>query len=148
MNAKSKILIIDDESEICNTLRVILTREGYEVESTDDPHQGVNILSNTKYDAVVCDICMPNLDGISLLTQIRSQDNLTPFVILTGQLTSDNEHKMANLGAYEVVEKPSLKLVIKALKKVMDSTKEVDKLQMSEAGEEFLAMVHMTKKIG
>ena len=63
----ARILIVDDEKSIRNTLREILEYEKYEVDEAEDGERGINLIKENDYDVVLCDIKMPKLDGIEVL---------------------------------------------------------------------------------
>ena len=62
----AKILVIDDQSSIRNTLKDILQCEGYEIDIAEDGEQGLEVFNAGKYDMVLCDIKMPKLDGMDV----------------------------------------------------------------------------------
>jgi len=66
----SKILVIDDEKSIRNTLRDILEYESYKVDTADTGIEGLKLVNAVKYDVILCDIKMPNMDGIEVLDHI------------------------------------------------------------------------------
>ena len=77
----SKILVIDDERSIRNTLKDILEYEKYEVDLAEDGNKGVEKVKGAEYDIVLCDIKMPGMDGIEALEKILAVDRRLPVVI-------------------------------------------------------------------
>ena len=75
----SKILIIDDEKAIRNTLREILEYESYQVDEASNGEEGLEKLEVGEYAAVLCDIKMPKMDGIEVLTRAQEMDDDIPF---------------------------------------------------------------------
>ena len=69
----AKILIIDDERSIRNALKDVLEFEGYVIELAEDGMKGLEMMKSTKYDLIFCDIKMPNMDGVEVLTKIREE---------------------------------------------------------------------------
>ena len=68
-----KILIIDDERAIRNSLKEILMDEGYEADTAEDGAQGVDMALKEKYSVIFCDIKMPNMDGIEVLDRLAAE---------------------------------------------------------------------------
>jgi two-component system, NtrC family, nitrogen regulation response regulator NtrX len=68
----SKILVIDDERSIRNTLKDILEYEKYEVDLAEDGKKGLEMVKLTEYDIILCDIKMPGMDGIEVLEQLNT----------------------------------------------------------------------------
>jgi DNA-binding NtrC family response regulator len=101
-----KILIIDDEKAIRNTLREILEYEGYLVDEAADGQQGLEKLENEDYEAVLCDIKMPKMDGIEVLTKAMEIADDVPFIMISGNATIDNAVEATKKGAYDFISKP------------------------------------------
>jgi DNA-binding NtrC family response regulator len=79
----AKILIIDDEAPIRRTLREILEYEKYKISDAGDGEQGLELISKEKYDLVLCDIKMPRMDGIEVMTKAAEISDV-PFVMISG----------------------------------------------------------------
>ena len=148
MTKAPKILIIDDEPDICSLLRFLLTREGFDPQVAESSGEALDQLFNTEYDGVVCDFAMPGMDGVTLLRKLRAQNNFTPFIFLSGHAGPKEEHEMINLGAYELIQKPNVKLIAPALKNLIKNSQELKSLEKAgKGGQEFLIMLHEAKKI-
>ena len=113
----AKILIIDDERGIRNTLREILEDEGYDVEVAENGKQGLQMASQQAYDLIYSDIKMPEMDGIEVLSAIKNtgeyanQDTPvasleTPIVMITGHGDVETAVQALKLGAYDFLQKP------------------------------------------
>jgi len=102
----AKILIIDDERAIRNTLKDILTYERHEVELAQDGFEGLEKLNSNKYDIVLCDIKMPKMDGIEVLSEIMARDIDIPVVMISGHGTVETAVEAIKKGAYDFIEKP------------------------------------------
>jgi DNA-binding NtrC family response regulator len=102
----AKILIIDDEKSIRSTLREILEYEKYEVEEAEDGEVGLEMLSNNKFDVVLCDIKMPKMDGIEVLEKSQSQSRETPFIMVSAHGTIETAVEATKKGAFDFIEKP------------------------------------------
>jgi two-component system, NtrC family, nitrogen regulation response regulator NtrX len=101
-----KILIIDDEKAIRNTLKEILEYEGYIVDEASDGQMGLEKIENEEFEAVLCDIKMPKMDGIEVLTKARELDDDVPFIMISGNATIDAAVEATKKGAYDFISKP------------------------------------------
>jgi DNA-binding NtrC family response regulator len=101
-----KILIIDDEKAIRNTLKEILEYEGYLVDEAADGQIGLEKIENEQYEAVLCDIKMPKMDGLELLTKARELDDDVPFIMISGNATIDTAVEATKKGAFDFISKP------------------------------------------
>lgn len=100
-----KILIVDDDIEMCQLLKKCLIKESFEVEICNNGKDGLNIALKQEYQLLVLDIMMPGMDGLSVLRNVRKQKN-TPILLLTAK---DSElDKVAGLeeGADDYLTKP------------------------------------------
>ncbi|MBU0503717.1 MAG: response regulator [Candidatus Omnitrophota bacterium] len=84
-----KLLIVDDEVDIRESLSRILERYGYSVLTAQDGEEGLNIINEHDIDIVLCDIGMPKMDGIEFLKNIRKFTLKAEVIIITGQSTID-----------------------------------------------------------
>ena len=80
----SRILVIDCERSIRNTLKDILEYEKYEVDLAEDGPRGLEKIKSGEYDVVLCDIKMPGMDGIELLGKLSGQLDDLPVVMISG----------------------------------------------------------------
>jgi len=102
----SKILVIDDERSIRNTLKDILEYEKYEVDLAEDGIKGIEKVKNAEYDIILCDIKMPGLDGIEVLAQLNDLAADTPVVMISGHGNIDTAVDSIKKGAFDYIEKP------------------------------------------
>lgn len=102
----AKILIIDDERAIRNTLKDILTYESHEVELAQDGFEGLEKLSTGKFDIVLCDIKMPKMDGLEVLSEIMARNIDVAVVMISGHGTVETAVEAIKKGAYDFIEKP------------------------------------------
>ena len=79
--ANEKILVVDDDTNICELLRLYLTKEGYQVTTANDGEEGLEKFSQVKPDMVLLDVMMPRLDGLEVCRRIRKMGN-TPVMML------------------------------------------------------------------
>ena len=103
-----RILIIEDEEPIRRVLVRILTEEDrqYEITEAIDGKKGFNLLEKETFDLVLCDIKMPNMDGIEVLQKANSKIISTPFIMLTGHGNVETAVEAMKLGAYDFISKP------------------------------------------
>jgi len=101
-----KILIIDDEKAIRNTLREILEYESYEVDEASNGAEGLEKLANDDYEAVLCDVKMPKMDGIEVLIKAKEIDDDIPFIMISGNGTIETAVEATKKGAYDFISKP------------------------------------------
>ena len=102
----AKILIIDDERAIRTTLKDILSYESHEVDLAQDGFEGLEKLTNNKYDIVLCDIKMPKMDGLEVLSEIIAKDMDIPVIMISGHGTVETAVEAIKKGAYDFIEKP------------------------------------------
>ncbi len=100
----AKILIIDDERAIRNTLKDILEFEGYEVNIAEDGEQGVNMAQKDNYDLIYTDIKMPKMDGMEVLEKLANQP--CPIIMISGHGNIETAVEALKKGAFDFIEKP------------------------------------------
>lgn len=102
----AKVLVIDDQRSIRGTLKDILELEGYEVELAENGKEGVEKFAGTKYDLVLSDIKMPEMDGLEVLSKIMESNADVPVVMISGHGNIDTAVEAIKKGAYDFIEKP------------------------------------------
>ena len=102
----SKVLIIDDERAIRNTLAEILEHEGYKIETAENGEEGYEKLIKTKPDVVLCDIKMPKMDGLEFLEKARNYAPDTPLIMISGHGNIDTAVEAVKNGAFDFIGKP------------------------------------------
>lgn len=98
------ILIIDDERSIRNTLKDILETEGYSVAVAEDGAKALDLLKVEKFDLIFCDVKMPKMDGIEVLTNIKKENPEQTVVMISGHGTIDTAVESLKLGAFDFIE--------------------------------------------
>ena len=83
--ANEKILVVDDDANICELLRLYLTKEGYQVTVANDGEEGLEKFNAVKPDMVLLDVMMPRMDGLEVCRRIRKAGN-TPVMMLTAKV--------------------------------------------------------------
>ena len=102
----SKILVIDDERAIRNTLKEVLEYEKHEVDLAEDGPSGLDLFNSNTYDIVLCDIKMAKMDGIEVLQKILEISADTPVIMISGHGNIDTAVEAIKKGAYDFLEKP------------------------------------------
>src|ERR1700744_294332 len=102
----ARILIIDDERAIRNTLREILEYEDYEVEDIDNGVDGLELIRKNDYDLVLCDIKMNRMDGMEVLTEGLTIKPDLPFIMISGHGTVETAVEASKKGAFDFISKP------------------------------------------
>ena len=101
-----KILVIDDERSIRNSLKEILTDEGHEVDTAEDGVQGLELAGKERYDAIFCDIKMPNMDGMELQDKLLENGIESPLVMISGHGDVATAVECMRKGAFDFIQKP------------------------------------------
>lgn len=120
----SKILIIEDEAAIRRVLLRILSEENsnYKVSETEDGVQGISLVENENFDLILCDIKMPKMDGIEVLTQIKKIKPEIPVVMISGHGDLDTAVHSMRLGAFDYISKPpDLNRLLNTVRIALDS---------------------------
>jgi DNA-binding NtrC family response regulator len=118
-----KILVIDDERAIRNTLKEILEYEKYQVELAENAQKALEIIQTSEFDIILCDIKMPDIDGIELLPQLLQVHPDTPVVMISGHGNIDTAVESIKKGAYDFIEKPlDLNRLLITIRNAMDKS--------------------------
>ncbi|RPE12130.1 sigma-54-dependent Fis family transcriptional regulator [Chitinophaga lutea] len=119
----ANILIIDDEKSIRKTLSEILTYEGYKVEEAADGAEGFKMYQGKAYDAVLCDIKMPKMDGLEFLEKAKEINPDVPIIMVSGHGNIDTAVEAVKKGAYDYISKPpDLNRLLITLRNALDKT--------------------------
>ena len=102
----ARILVIDDQRSIRNTLKDILEYEKHEVVTAENGEEGVEIFEKEKPDIILCDIKMPNMDGMEVLEKITTIPHEAPVIMISGHGNIDTAVEAIKKGAYDFIEKP------------------------------------------
>ena len=103
--ANEKILVVDDDANICELLRLYLTKEGYQVTVANDGEEGLEKFNAVKPDMVLLDVMMPRMDGLEVCRRIRKAGN-TPVMMLTAKGQKSDRITGFNAGADDYLPKP------------------------------------------
>src|SRR5690606_9229259 len=106
VNSAATVLIIDDETSILDTLRILLKREGFRVHTAVGGQQGLEELRAVRPDIVLTDIRMPGVGGIEILNAAHEVDPTTPVILMTAQASLQSAIQAVNQGAFHYIQKP------------------------------------------
>jgi two-component system, NtrC family, nitrogen regulation response regulator NtrX len=101
-----KLLIVDDEKGIRSAMRDILEFEDYEVDEAPNGEQGLKMIKDENYDVVLCDIKMPAMDGLEMLSQAGTLGKHTQFIMVSAFSDAETINKATQLGAFDFIPKP------------------------------------------
>ena len=126
-----KILIIDDEKNIRNTLREILEYEKYEVDEAPDGEKGIEMINEKEYHVVLCDIKMPKLDGLEVLEKVMETGTDVPFIMISAHGTIETAVEATKKGAFDFIEKPpDLNRLLLSIRNALDRSNLVNEAKI------------------
>ncbi|MBI5124663.1 MAG: response regulator [Planctomycetes bacterium] len=106
MTAKKRILIVDDEEPIRFALTTILQDQGYEVDASETGNAGLKKLGENRYNIVLLDYNLPDINGLEVAQKAREIDNDVPIVFVSAYGTTDVILRAVRVGAFDFIEKP------------------------------------------
>lgn len=116
-----KVLLIDDERAIRKTLNEILSFEGFKIDEAVDGEEGLKMFTSNTYDAVLCDIKMPKLDGIEFLDKAFAANPDVPVIMISGHGTIETAVEAVKKGAFDYISKPpDLNRLLVTIRNAMD----------------------------
>jgi len=114
---KARIMVIDDEESMCKFMQIMLKKEGYGVSSAQSGKEALEELQNSHYDLVIADLMMPEMNGLELLSKVKSIDPELNFIVMTAYASVDTAIEALKKGAFDYIAKPfkvdELKITIK-----------------------------------
>ena len=115
------LLLIDDEAPIRASLREILEYEGHKVSEAGTGMDGILMATKTAFDAIFCDVKMPQMDGLDVLDMLAKKNVATPVVMISGHGTVETAVDALKKGAYDFIQKPlDLNRVLVTLRNVLE----------------------------
>ena len=113
------ILVVDDERQICDIIRIFLTSSGFKVVTANSAEEALSVLQKEKIDMMIMDKRMPGIGGIGLLREFKKRGYDLPVLILSGSYATPEANKeIMELGFNEVLYKPvDLNDILKEIKK-------------------------------
>ncbi len=135
----AKILVIDDEDSMCNFMEIMLTKEGYAVETANRGRDGVNLLKDKNFDLVIADLNMPEMSGIDVLKEVRGFKKDQELIVMTAYASVDTAIEAMKQGAVDYITKPfkidEIKMVIEKNINRKKLLKENDQLKRQLQGD-------------
>jgi two-component system OmpR family response regulator len=104
--APMRVLVVDDDREICDYMETFLSKDGLEVKTLSDPEKVSDEVKQGGYHLVVLDLMMPKVDGVQVLQQIRKVDSDVAVVIFTGYPSLESAVQSMKLDAVDYLKKP------------------------------------------
>jgi two-component system response regulator HydG len=119
----TSILIIDDDRYMCALLQNLLLEKGYSVELAFNGIEGISKVTASKFDIVLCDFVLPDMQGDVVLTRIKKLDSRTIVIIITGYPNKQTAVDVLKIGAYDYMLKPIVpENLIAAMQKALSET--------------------------
>ncbi|MGH7583391.1 MAG: sigma-54-dependent transcriptional regulator, partial [Gemmatimonadales bacterium] len=106
MTQQPSVLVIDDESGILDTLRILLKKEGFEVSTAQGGKAGLDAIRGGSPDIVLTDVRMPQVTGLDILQAVKEADPITPVLLMTAQASLQSAIQAVNAGAFYYLQKP------------------------------------------
>jgi two-component system response regulator HydG len=106
MSQKPSVLIVDDESGILDTLRILLRNEGFDVTTAQGGKAGLEQIRTGHHEIILTDVRMPGVSGLDILAAAKEQDVMTPVILMTAQADLRSAIDALNTGAYYYIQKP------------------------------------------
>jgi two-component system NtrC family response regulator len=100
------LLLVDDNSDFLKMIHEMLVEDDLSVKSVETVTEAEKILKDFEVDAIVCDFNLPGSNGIEFLRQIRKGGHNTPFILISGYVTTEVLFDALRLGAFDIIEKP------------------------------------------
>ena len=134
MNTNQRILVVDDDKNICEIIRLYLEKEGFEVIIANDGQQAVELFKEKTPSVVVLDVMMPKMDGWQVLREMRESSQV-PVIMLTARSDEKDELRGFELGVDEYVTKPfsprTLVARVNAILRRTGGKEENDRIELS-----------------
>lgn len=123
---KLSVLLVEDEENLHDALRLNLELEGYEITSAYDGHEALKKVEDEYFDLIIMDVMLPGVDGITVIESIRLQNNEVPILILSAKNTSADRVAGLKKGADDYLTKPfNLEELLLRVQKLIDKNKKL-----------------------
>ena len=114
-------LVVDDEAGYRELLAKMLTKVGYRVITAADGNEALTLLADSKFNLIISDVLMPNLNGYALAARIRATDPDVPIILISGYLSQESPKNLLG-GSTEFIAKPlDSELIIATVQRLMSS---------------------------
>ena len=102
-----EIMIVDDEPQVAEVLARSLTRQGHRTTVVHSGEEALDRLHAVAVDAMFLDVSMPGMNGLEVMAEVKRLKPALPVVVITGHATADEVARVRELGAVDVIQKPS-----------------------------------------
>jgi CheY-like chemotaxis protein len=102
-----EILIVDDEPEVADVLSRSLNRQGHRTSVVHSGQEAIDRLQHTTPDAMFLDVSMPGMNGLDVMAEVKRLKPTLAIVVITGHATSDQIDRVREMGAVDIIQKPS-----------------------------------------
>ncbi len=143
---KPRVLIIDDEEALLRTMSALLTRAGFEVQTSADALEGLAAAKEPDVDVALVDINLPNVSGMEVLRELKTRKHPLEVIIMTGAATIPSALEAVRLGAYDYLTKPFLEMdtVVSSVRRAADRrqliarNRELEQLVSTQPSQDFI----------
>ncbi len=140
----NRILVVDDEQDVVESLLHSLSRRGYEVETALTGEEGIGKVKKSKFDVVLLDINLPGLNGIQVLEQTKKVDPEIEAIMLTGHGSIDSATESLKKGAYDYIQKPiSSDKIVVLIEKAIEKHQLAEKVALYEISQAIFSTIEM-----
>ena len=130
-----KVLIVDDEERIIQSVAGVLEDEGFRVVTAKSGEEAIGMFQREEPDVTLLDIWMPGMDGIEVLKRLKWISPDSQVIMISGHATISTAMTAVKLGAFDFIEKPlSLDVLLMTIHRALDRQSELQKVKGSEAG--------------
>jgi DNA-binding NtrC family response regulator len=133
------ILVVDDENSMCEFMRIMLSKEGYDVDAEQDGRRAVERVAEKPYDLVIADLMMPQMSGLELMEEVRGDHPDLPFLVMTAFASVETAIEALKKGASDYVTKP---FKIDEIKLTIQKT--LENRELRKENQELKARLHDT----
>lgn len=124
MSYVPKILIVDDEARMRDSLKVLLSNEGYNIHTGCNGREAIECLNKGSYDIILLDMIMPDMDGYQVMDYLKGKHSDTMVIIMTGHASIDSAVECLKRGAYDYLRKPfDVEQLLARVKNTIDQIK-------------------------
>ncbi len=134
MSYQCDILIVDDEAIVGERLKAFIKKDGHRVETFVDPYAALKRVGEKKFDIVISDIRMGEIDGITVMEKVFQASPRTKVIMITGYATLELSRESLTKGAFDFIAKPfKLKEIRRTIEKAVESLEKMDPRKLKEA---------------
>jgi PAS domain S-box-containing protein len=106
MDSGTRILVGDDEKNLCESLRLLLGKQGYEIHIAHSGREVIDSMGKSTFDLVLLDLFMPDMDGFEIMKEVKDASPDTVIIVITGYASTESAITALRVGAYDYLKKP------------------------------------------